>query len=361
MLISLAANYGWAVDHLDVVTAFLNPKIDCNNVYMSLPPGLDWLDSRFVNLVVVRLLKALSGLKQAPRLWYEEINAFLISIGLRQSPTDPNLYINPGILLLLYEDNIILAHTLPSGGESVKQKLLRKYRMSNLGAARRFLGIEITQETEGISLSQKEYIQRVLRRFRMESCHPALSPLDPNVRLNNPLGEDKQITDSRQYLSIVGSLMYAALGTRPDISYCVTALSRYNATPLQMHLTAARRALRYLKGTSSFKLHFSRGGGACGETFPVAVQGFTDSDWAGNELTRKSVGGCIFYTQPRDPEQAMIGARGLMVSGAVHWQSRTQSVVALSTPETEYIACSDAVREAIWVRRLLHLTWGVLA
>ena len=142
MLISLAANYGWAVDHLDVVTAFLNPKIDRDNVYMSLPPGLDWLDSRFVNQVVVRLLKALYGLKQAPRLWYAEINAFLISIGLRQSPTDPNLYIGPGILLLLYVDDIILAHTLPSGGESVKQKLLRKYRMSDLGAAQRFLGIE---------------------------------------------------------------------------------------------------------------------------------------------------------------------------------------------------------------------------
>ena len=183
----------------------------------------------------------------------------------------------------------------------MKQQLLQKYRMSDLGAARRFLGIEISQETEGISLSQKEYIQRVLRRFRMESCHPALSPLDPNVWLNNPLCEDKQITDPRQYLSIVGSLMYASLGTRPDISYCVTALTRYNATPLQMHLTAARRALRYLKGTSSFKLHFSQGGGAWGKTFPVAVQGFTDADWAGNELIRNSMGGVYFLRSASGP------------------------------------------------------------
>ena len=116
MLIGLAAHYGWKIDHLDVVTAFLNPKIDWDNVYMCLPPGVDWLDPRFPLQGIVLLLKALFGLKQAPCMWYDEINKFLLSIGLKRSPTDPNLYIGLGVLLLLYVDDIVLVHTLPEGG-----------------------------------------------------------------------------------------------------------------------------------------------------------------------------------------------------------------------------------------------------
>ena len=188
----------------------------------------------------------------------------------------------------------------------------------------------------------------------MEGCHGALSPMDPNVRLSNENCEDKRVTDHKQYLSIVGSLMYAALGTRPDLSYCVTALSRYNATPLKMHLTAAKRALRYLKQIADHRLFYPRAPKLVNRLSSEAIMhGFTDSDWAGNELTRKSVGGCIFYAHV-SPEMEHWGGPGCdPAPGAVHWQSKTQTVVALSTLEAEYIACSDAVREAIWVRRLL--------
>ena len=354
LLISLAAQYGWVVDHLDVVTAFLNPKIDREHVYMVLPPGLEWLDPRFSPSGIVLLLKALYGLKQAPRLWYDEINRFLLSIGLRQSPTDPNLYVGSGVLLLLYVDDIILVHTSPNGGEPTKRQLLEKYKMTDLGKACRLLGVEIYQGIEGISLCQGDYIRKVLRRFGMQGCHGVHSPMDPNVCLNNEKCEDKRVPDHKQYLSMVGSLMYAALGTRPDLSYCVTALSRYNATPLQMHLTAAKRALRYLKQTADHRLFYPRAPElADGLAAEAVIHGFTDSDWAGNEFTRKSVGGCIFYTQVT-PGVGRLGGPGCYPGpGAVHWQSRTQTVVALSTLEAEYIACSDAVREAIWVRRLL--------
>ena len=295
LLVSLAAYYGWKIDHLDVVTAFLNPALDRDNVYMRLPPGMEWLDPRFSPMGVVLLLKALYGLKQAPRLWYEDINRFLLSIGLQQSSTDPNLYIGAGILLLLYVDDIILAHTTPGAGSLVKRQLLERYKMSDLGEARRFLGLEIHQTPAGISLGQQEYILKVLRRFGMENCHNAPSPMDPNVRLNNTKCEDRQVPNQHGYLSIVGSLMYAALGTRPDLSYCVTPLSRYNATPLQMHLTAAKRALRYLKGTSDYMLHYPSHHASHDTLNTVEIHWFTDSDWAGNELTRKSVGGCIFF------------------------------------------------------------------
>jgi hypothetical protein len=152
--------------------------------------------------------------------------------------------------------------------------------------------------------------------------------------------------------------MYAALGSRPDIAFSVTALSRYNVQPLVMHATAAKRVLRYLKTTSEFRIHYRR----LSSTHPVYLHpanthphdtthiniiGYTDSDWAGNVTTRKSVGGCVFglgYTNT---------CQDLVMSGLIHWQAKSQSVVALSTLEAEYIACSHATRESLWLRRML--------
>ena len=247
------------------------------------------------------------------------MNRFLLSIGLTQSTTDPNLYLGQGVLLLLYVDDIILAHTLPNGANTVKKHLLHKYKMTDLGLAKRFLSVEIDQNDDGISLCQGEYIQKVLRRFRMESCHNALSPMDLNVQLSNTICEDKPALDCNRYLSMVGSPMYAVLGTRPDLLYCVTALSRYNSTPLQVLITTARRAVRYLKETSQHRLHYPRGVVAAESedlSVQARIQGFTDSDWAGNELTRKSVGGCIFYayTIPENTNWEPLCPR------AFHWQ-----------------------------------------
>jgi hypothetical protein len=341
LLLSLAAKYDWRVDHLDIVTAFLNPKIDRDNVYMSLPPGIEWLDPDLYksSTQCVRLLKALYGLKQAPRLWYEDINQFLLSIGFDQSTTDPNLYIQNGILLLLYVDDILLIYTGNDDSSGVKERIKNRYQITDLGPVKRFLGLEIERDIKrkSITLSQSEYIKSILHRYQMQSSHSVSSPMDPNIDLNNLNCHDKIVADRNLYLSIVGSLMYVALGTRPDISFSVTVLSRYNVQPLQMHLTAAKRVLRYLKNTEHYKLHF------IGQSIPsesenaLGICGYTDSDWAGNTLNRRSVGGCIFS-----------GNTG----GPILWQAKSQTVVALSTLEAEYIACSDATREGLWLQRL---------
>jgi hypothetical protein len=178
---------------------------------------------------------------------------------------------------------------------------------------------------------------------------PAKSPLDPQTDLANTQCEDKP-ANRKKYLSMVGSLMYAALGSRPDIAFSVTALSRYNVQPLEMHVTAAKRVLRYLKTTSEFRIHYQRlphpANSHPHEPY-ITIIGYTDSDWAGNVTTRKSVGGCVFglgYTNT---------TQDLVMSGLIHWQAKSQSVVALSTLEAEYIACSHATRESLWLRRML--------
>jgi hypothetical protein len=272
------------------------------------------------------------------RLWYQEIKKFLLSIRFIQSTTDPNLYIQPQVLLLLYVDDILIAHinakSRSPAGLRVKECLKKRFKMKDLGRVHRFLGIEVDDE---YSISQKDYIQGMLRRFGMENAKPSSSPMDPNVHLDNPICED-QAADKKLYQSIVGSLMYASLGTRPDIAYCVTTLSRYNAAPLTMYLTAAKRALRYLKKTIDYTLNHRSNFEQDTQPTDLRLYGFTDSDWAGNHSTRKSVGLCLFS----------LGNH----TAHILWHSKTESVVALSTLEAEYIACLNATREAIWIRRL---------
>jgi hypothetical protein len=223
------------------------------------------------------------------------------------------------ILLLLYVDDILIC------GDNitpVKVQLQQKYKMKDLGTAQRFLGIEINC-TNGITIiHHKDYINTVLERFAMKNARTTSNPMDPDIDLSNFTCQDKT-ADKDQYMSLIGSLMYIALATRPDIAYVVTALSRYNASALQMHPAAAKSVLRYLKMTIEFELHLR-------DNRQSTLEGFTDSDWAGSKDKRKSMGGYIFF-----------------YSGPISWQAKGQSMVALSTLEAEFIACSEAPREAI--------------
>jgi len=135
--------------------------------------------------------------------------------------------------------------------------------------------------------------------------------------------------------------MYAALGSRPDIAFSVTALSRYNVQPLEMNAMAAKRLLRYLKTTAGFQIHYRQ------LANPITTIGYTDSDWAGNLTTQKSVDGCVFGLGNVNVNNELV------ISGLIHWQAKSQSIVALSTLEAEYITCSQAIRESLWLRRMI--------
>jgi hypothetical protein len=164
----------------------------------------------------------------------------------------------------------------------------------------------------------------------MEDANTAPTPLHDKTTLEaEPEGESE--VDAGYYQSIVGSLSYAATATRPDIAFAVSALSRYSTRPFTSHLTAAKRVLRYLKGTADLKLVFPRS-----PTDSSPLVGYTDSDFAGDINGRKSQGGYIFKAY----------------SGPVSWKSYKQSMVALSTTEAEYVACSEAAREAQWLAKL---------
>jgi len=279
-LISLIRRYGWNMDHLDVVTAFLNPEIDDNDIYMSLPEG--WPEGLNAPKIIVRLRKALYDLKQAPQLWRDDINAFLLSVGFTQSSADPNLYLrSDGILILLYVDDMSMsyAEAPKKAAIEVKVTLSENYPIRNLSPALQCLSIAIYHDEigTGISLGQKAYSTTILRQFGMEHSHGVSTPTDPKVKLDLAKDrgekelEQEDITDNQ---AGVESLMYAALATRPDISYAVAALSRYNSQLFTSHMTAARRVLQYLKSTADFRLHFTGNGIDIGNS----LIGYSDSD-----------------------------------------------------------------------------------
>ena len=215
------------------------------------------------------------------------------------------------MLLLLYVDDISLAYprTVAAAVAAIKAKLAAKYKIANLGTAKQFLGIQITNNDDGIALSRNAFISAILTRFGMEEANGAATPINTSVRPDLPEELGKREVDPKECQAMVESLMYIALATRPDIAFAVSALSRYNSQPRTVHLTAAKRVLRYLRKTADHSLHFN-GNGNDGE-----ITGYTDSDWANDSTDRKSQGGHVF----------------LCNGSAISWKSRKQDLVALST------------------------------
>jgi len=292
-LLCFMAYNSWNSDHLDVVTAFLNPEID-KVIFVELPEGIDWLSKlNTPRTDFLRLNKALYGLKQAPRLWHQSIDGYLLSIGFHKASADHNLYIcNQGVMLLLYVDDIQLLYveSAKSRAIDVKESLMHQYKMKNLGPVKQFLGLEINRLPDGsVTLSQQSYINTILHRYVMENANMVNMPMDYKTRLDNVSNNANAEANQAQYQSIVGSLMYAVQATRPDIAFAIAVLSRYLLKPYKMHMTAAKRVLRYLKSTADAKLIFS-GPGRSSE----GLVGDTDSDWAGDRRNRKSQGGYLF-------------------------------------------------------------------
>ena len=344
MLIAIACSKGWEIDQMDVTTAFLNPSIN-EEVYMELPEGYDWLwgspeagGNKISHTThVLKLNKALYGLKTAPRLWYNDIDAYLKTLGFIQSGADPNLYLRIDCVLLLYVDDILLASI--DGATRIKQSLKSKYEMVDLGPAQQYLGIVIEKNALGIKIHQAPYISILLERFGLENCNKVGTPLDKgSIRdIQNSASTTAPPHLQRQFQCLLGSIMYAMLATRPDLCFAISILNKHSASPTERHLAAAKRVLRYLKGTKDMGIQYERK--------PTEPIGYSDSDWAGDHHDRRSTGGFAF----------------LLSSAAISWKAKRQQSVALSSLEAEYMASSEAAKEAIWIRRLYNDITGKIA
>ncbi|KAI3510913.1 hypothetical protein L1887_18051 [Cichorium endivia] len=327
IVLSLAVINGWSLHQLDVNNAFLHGVLR-EPIYMEQPPGFH--DSRFPNHVC-RLHKALYGLKQAPRAWFHRLSTFLTTNGFECSRADPSLFVfkrdSCVLYLLVYVDDLILTGSDDKVIRSFITKLHNEFAIKDLGRLTYFLGLEVAYTSNGLFLSQSKYVHDILSRAGLLDAKPATTPIASNTSF---IKDGALYSDPSHYRSLVGALQYLTI-TRPDISYAVNQVSQFLQAPTVFHYQAVKRLLRYVKGTLSFGLTFSR------PTYTKLV-GYSDADWARCLETRRSTYGYSIF----------------LGGNLVSWSAKKQPTVSRSSCESEYRAMANTAAEIIWITHLLR-------
>lgn len=330
-LLALAAAKGLKVQQADVDKAYLHGDLD-EELYMRAPQGVEGYEGQ-----VFRLRRSLYGLKQAGRAWNQKLDASLLALGYKQCVMDNCVYVrdmgkDDCHYIAVYVDDLLMVGHSDAEIERVLTGLETQYGMKRLGNAEYILGIQIIRGVDGsITLSQRAYLVDILARFDMTDCKAATTPMEHNLKLL-PGTSPASAEEVRRYLSALGSLMYANLGTRPDLSHAVSYLCRFSAHPDDSHWTAIKHILRYVKGTLNLGLRYTRT-----EAPQHGLIAYSDSDW-GNDL---------------DTSRSTMGYSVHLAGAAISWSSKLQSRVADSTCDAEYIGLSHAAKEVVFIRQLL--------
>ena len=336
IIMALVAHYDLELHQMDVKTAFLNGDLE-EEVYMDQPEGFS-MEGK--SQMVCKLKKSIYGLKQASRQWYIKFNTIITSFGFKENTVDRCIYQKISgskfIFLVLYVDDILLAVNDLSIMHETKEFLTKNFEMKDMGEASYVIGIEIFRDRSCglLGLSQKAYIEKVLEKFNMNKCSPGVIPIQKGDKfslMQCPKNDvERKEMESIPYASVVGSLMYLQTCTRPDISFAVGMLGRYQSNPGIDHWKAAKKVLRYLQGTKDYMLTYKRSN-------ELEVIGYSDSDFAGCLDSRKSTFGYLF----------------LLAEAAVSWKSAKQTIIASSTMEAEFVACFEATIHALWMRNFI--------
>jgi hypothetical protein len=321
ILLAYAAHHSFMLFQMDVKSAFLNGPIK-EEVYVEQPPGFE--DDRYPDHVY-KLSKALYGLKQAPRAWYECLRDFFISNAFKVRKVDPTLFTKTfnGDLFVceIYVDDIIIGSTNQKSYKEFSRVMMQKFEISMMGELNYFLGFQVNQLKEGTFISQMKYTQDLLKRFGMKDAKPAKTPMGTDVHLD--LDKGGKSVDQKAYWSMIGSLLYLC-ASRPDIMLSVCMCARFQSNPNECHLVAVKRILRYLVSTPCFGIWYPNG-----STFDLI--GYSDSDYAGCKVDRKSTSGTYQFL-----------GRSL-----VSWSYKKQTFIALSTVEAEYVAAGQCCAQLL--------------
>jgi hypothetical protein len=334
VVLALAAMEDWELDSMDVKNAYLQSPVD-GDIYVKMPPGYQQKNEAGEELVG-KLVKSLYGLRQAARNWYTTIRRWFTEYGLKPSAADPCVFIKREgagdiLVVVLYVDDMMIACNSIKMVAGFKQAIGKRFDVKDLGDLKWILGMEVVRDRQRriLSINQKIYVQKMLERFGMAECHGVRTPAD---RVIPRLSEDDKPIDSRKYQSMVGSILYAVVVTRPDMAFIAQNLGRNLQKTGEEHITACKRVFRYMKETMELGITYGKD-----VRKGSVVVGYCDSDYAGDPDTRKSTTAYVF----------MLGG------GAITWASKLQPTVAISSSEAEYMALAAAVQDAIYLRQLL--------
>ena len=331
LLLALAAKHKLLVNHIDIEAAYLNGDLE-DDVYMMQPKMFE--DQHHPNKVC-KLNKALYGLKQAGREWNRKVNDILREMGFKRCQSDTCVYVKRNdynvCFIAIYVDDMLLACNNSSEMETVIVNLNKHIKAVDRGSISFYLGMEVNRDglRGDITIHQKRYTEELLERWGMSNCKPAATPWPSGTVLKKCENKCENL-DTTNYQSLIGALMYLAVITRPDLMHVVSKLSQFNTHPHDEHFVAAKYVLRYLKKNPIGKIIFSNN--------LNNFECFTASDWASDSHDRKSYSGFVMF----------------MAGGPIAWESKKQSVVALSTMEAEYIALCQGTKETIFHRCLLR-------
>ena len=335
-ILALAAIEDMELESVDISSAFLNGVLE-EEVYMEQPEGFH----QGARDDFLLLLKGLYGLKQAPNIWHKKLNSVLLTLNFKQVLCEHSVWVyekdDVKVIVPVFVDDMTIASHSKNAILQLKSDLKKHFKIHDLGPTTYLLGVGVDRDRtkQTLTISQRQYILDILTEYKMSDCNPVGTPMMPGLHLskdNCPKTDaEKKEMKSLSYINAVGSLMYLAVATRPDIAFTVGVLARFSTNPGKTHWNAVKHLMRYLKGT--LDLGITYGGNISKEMFLT----YSDADHAGDVSTRKSTGSYLVT----------------MGGGAISWRSKLQSIIALSTTEAEYISAVSAGQEILWLRNLL--------
>ena len=312
---------------IDISTAFLNSNLKFD-VYMMQPEGYEEGSD-----YIFKLKKSLYGLKQGAHDWYETFDAGLKEIGFERIRSDYCVYVfkkkNDSNFLILWVDDMIISSSCPDLLKEVIQLIFNKYNGKDLGdlSDNQFFNWNIKRNDVSIYINQQRSIVEALTKFGMINCKKVKTPSDPNVILGLEGGNS---VDNTEYRSIIGSLFHIANCSRPDLSFAVSYVSRFQTKPTNLELTAAKRVLQYLNATKDEGLYYEKS-----DLNEFTIKVYVDASFAPNG--GKSTSGWIVFLN-KNP---------------ISWKTLKQTITAKSSAEAEYVALSQAISDALFIRSVL--------
>jgi hypothetical protein len=332
LLLYIATVLNYELYQWDIKQAFPNAPID-STIYVEQPIGFN--DKNKPNYVC-KLNKALYGLKQSARQWQLFLTNILVKLGFKNCISDTAIFINekePIILAVHVDDILVFAKNKGLVDNLFSNLQSTKLEVSNLGELNEFLGIEINRDRAKklITLTQKGYINRIISKYKKDLIRPKNNPLQLGTKLDKNL-EMASKNDINTYQQQIGSLIYITIFTRPDLTYPVNLLARFMSNPSKDHFRALDIIWGYLVNTKDYTLNYSYN-----QLHNYRLIGYSDADWGGDLVTRKSTTGYIF----------------LINNSPISWYSKLQKTPAISSCEAEYMAYKEAIKENIFINNIL--------